>query len=272
MSFSGSGRAPLEVEDVDQNEVDAMLKDENITSTEATVNLIKVAVPSCFALFFQILLEVINITFVGNLNDADAMATVGLASLTINAFLFGPGYGICGGIDTLVASAYGNHHYYLCGVYLNRGRIIQMLIVLPLALMLLIFGKQIFLLMGQDEVVAQMTHNYLYIALPGAFGGLQFQITKRFMIAMKLFNTIVYFQIFLLIEHLIMSYLLIYYYGYGYIGAALAHACTNFIAAICMTLLLKLVPGLVPEGSFHFFNKDSFTGWMEYLHLGFPAM
>lgn len=170
-----------------------------------------------------------------------------------------------------MASAYGNKQYYLCGVYLNRGRIIQTLIVLPLAILLFLFGTNLFQLMGQNEKVATMTQNYLYIGLFGAFGGLQFQITKRFLLAQKIFYPIVYFQIFLLLEHVIISYLLIYYLDYGYIGAAIAHAGTNFAAAIGMTLVLKLIPGIVHAESFHFPNKDSLHGWKEYLNFGFPA-
>lgn len=165
-------KGSLEIEEYDEDKLENLIKDDDVTYSEATINLIKVSIPSCFALFFQILLEVINITFVGNLNDPDSMASVGLASLTINAFLFGPGYGICGGIDTLVATAYGSSHHYLCGVYLNRGRLIQTAITLPLAILLAIFGKEIFMMMGQDETVAEMTHKYLYVALPGAFGAL----------------------------------------------------------------------------------------------------
>lgn len=84
----------LEIDDFENADEIVSIRDDDITNYEAIVHLIKVSIPSCFALFFQILLEVINITFIGNLNDPDSIATVGLASLTINAFLFGPGYGI----------------------------------------------------------------------------------------------------------------------------------------------------------------------------------
>lgn len=143
--------------------------------------------------------------------------------------------------------------------------------MLPLAIMLFLFGTDLFYLMGQNEKVASMTQRYLYIALFGAFAGLQFQITKRFMLAQKIFNAIVYFQVFLLIEHIIISYLFIYYLDYGYIGAAISHATTNFVAAIGMTLVLKFIPGIVHPESFHFINRDAFNGWREYLNYGFPA-
>jgi len=147
-----------------------------------------------------------------------------------------------------------------------------MIIVIPLAILLLLSGKGLFVFMGQDEEVAVITQHFLWIALPGALAALQFQITKRFLIAQKIFNSIVYFQIFLLIEHVIISYLLVYTFEYGLMGAAIAHTTTNFVAAIAMTLIVKFWPGIVEPSSFHFFNKDSFTGWKEYLEYGFPSM
>lgn len=84
------------------------------------------------------------------------------------------------------------------------------------------------------------------------------------MLAQKIFYPIVYFQIFLLVEHFILSYSLIYVFEFGYIGAAISHSITNFVAAVGLTLVLKFVDGIVHPESFHFFNKDSFTGWREY--------
>jgi multidrug resistance protein, MATE family len=55
-------------------------------------------------------------------------------------------------------------------------------------------------------------------------------------------------------------------------GAALAFTVTNIIAAVCLTMVLKLIPGIIRPESFHFFNIDSFHGWMEFLHFGFPSM
>ena len=69
-----------------------------------------------------------------------------------------------------------------------------------------------------------------------------------------------------------MSYMLIYNFEFGYIGAAIAHSITNFVAALGLTLLLIFKSGIVHPDSFHFINKDSFTGWKEYWRYGIPSM
>lgn len=58
--------------------------EDTISTWQAFKNLMLAAVPIIFSTVFQVLLEVICVAFVGNLNDPNAVATVGLAVLTIN--------------------------------------------------------------------------------------------------------------------------------------------------------------------------------------------
>jgi len=53
--------------------------EEEINTWTATIELIKSSLPTIFAILFQLFLEVINISFVGNLNDPDGVAAVGLS-------------------------------------------------------------------------------------------------------------------------------------------------------------------------------------------------
>jgi len=59
------------------------------------------------------------------------------------------------------------------------------------------------------------------------------------MMAQKVFRPITYFQVFLLVQHLLVSILLIYVLKVGYIGAAIATTSTNFIALVGLSLMLK---------------------------------
>ena len=59
------------------------------------------------------------------------MAAIGLASTTLLVVFYYPVSGNLGALDTLVTTAYGTKQYYLCGVYLNRGIIIQLMFAMP---------------------------------------------------------------------------------------------------------------------------------------------
>ena len=237
MSKLSIDQKSFEILDEADNTKDKLVENQ-IPYSEGVFNIVTSALPTIFAILFQVIIEVINVAFVGNLNDPDAVATLGLSVLTLNAFIIAPGYGILGGIDVLVATAYGNKQYYLCGVYLNRARIIQLLVTLPF-MILLIFCKPLFKFMGQDPKVSEMSQLYVWISLPGMIGALQFQATKRFMMAQKVFKQITYFQIFLLFQHIITSYLFIFKFGIGYLGSALSATSTNILGFVGLSIILK---------------------------------
>lgn len=133
------------------------------------------------------------------------------------------------------------------------------------------FIEPLFLLAGQDPTVSSMAQKYIYVSLPGVLCAMQFQATKRFMIAQKVFNPIAYFQFFLLFEHLIAMYLFVYTFGFGYLGAAIGTTITNFTSLFGLTGLLIFWKGLIEPESLHCPNKDSFHGLWEYLKVGGPS-
>jgi hypothetical protein len=53
----------------------------------------------------------------------------------------------------------------LCGIYLNRGRYISVLSFIPIGLTL-VFGEEVFLLMGIDAAVANHAQLYIYSLIP----------------------------------------------------------------------------------------------------------
>ena len=57
--------------------------------------------------------------------------------------------GLNGAIATLVSQAHGSNNHYLCGVYLNRGRLVAVLIFIPMAVLLL-YSEELLLSIGQD--------------------------------------------------------------------------------------------------------------------------
>jgi len=81
--------------------------------------IIKLIVPLILTSFFAILSEQINFFFVGNLNNTEALAAVGLSHMVINILAFSFIFGMNSAVETLVSQAYGNNNLKLCGLYLN---------------------------------------------------------------------------------------------------------------------------------------------------------
>lgn len=90
--------------------------------------------------------------------------------------------GLNGSQETLTSQAYGNgHHLKLCGVYLNRGRFINLAFYFPLALILYFFAERILNAVGQDPEVSAIAHHWICLTTPGILFQSQFDLLKRFL-------------------------------------------------------------------------------------------
>ncbi len=78
----------------------------------------------------------INIIFIGRLDDAAKLAGVGLGTTILNMLCFSILLGMNGALETLVSQAYGFGDIQLCGIYLNRSRLINTVVFIPLMLIL----------------------------------------------------------------------------------------------------------------------------------------
>lgn len=240
-----------------------------------TSNFAKIAItslPASFCVAFQYFLNVIDIVCVGHLNDSNQMAAIGLATTTLLVLFVYPLIGSLGALDTLASTAYGNKQYYLCGVFLNRSILLMTLMAIP-CLAALSFTNQLLYFIGQDELIADMVQKYIFYSIPGMFMLCYDESIKRFLHAQGYFYTVVTFQVIMFIFHIFASILFVFYLGYGYLGSPIAIACTNTLG-VCMSIIyLKVInPGCIDQSSFHFFNRDSFRGWVSFLSLSLPSM
>ena len=160
--------------------------------------------------------------------------------------------GLNGALDTLVSQAYGNHQYYLCGCYLNRGRIIQVIFFIP-SCIVCIFSREILMALGQDYGQAEAARTYLVTLLPGMFAMCQFETIRRYLQGMGVFNLTMYIQGVTMALHFLWSYLFVFQAGWGITGSSISTCITYWLNFICLTAILYFKDGIVERESWHFF-------------------
>ena len=110
-------------------------------------------VPMTFSNVFMQLVLLANVVLAGRIfDDPVKLAGIGLATTLLNVLLFWPLVGMNGAVETLVAQAYGAGDLRICGVYLNRGRMIDTVITIPL-IFLVYSSKFLVTELGTDERV-----------------------------------------------------------------------------------------------------------------------
>ncbi len=110
----------------------------------------KIGLPSIVSLFSALFIETINSAFVGHLGSEEIMAGVGMANMYMNITCLSVLFGINMNLNTVGSQAFGFGDLRMCGVYLNRARIIMTIIFIPLSILLL-QTEGIFDLAGFDK-------------------------------------------------------------------------------------------------------------------------
>ena len=90
---------------------------------------------------------IVDIIFAGRFDDAAKLAGVGLGNTFLNIVCLSICMGMNCALETLVSQAFGYGNIALCGVYLNRARLVGTLTFIPCAILLL-FAEPILLKLG----------------------------------------------------------------------------------------------------------------------------
>ena len=104
------------------------------------VDTMSQAMPAVLGFLITFSQETISLMFIGSLNSSVQLAAFGMGNIFINMFAYSVYFGMNGAIDTLVSQARGAGDMALCGQYLQRARIINAIIYIPLLFIFLSSG------------------------------------------------------------------------------------------------------------------------------------
>lgn len=210
----------------------------------------------------------INTIYAGKIGDAAVLAGLGLGTALLESMTLFVIIGMNGACETLTAQAFGANQLRLCGVYLNRARIINTLMFIPLAL-ILCFTKQILRGLGQEEAVIAHAHEYVLLCLPGAYMLSMFDLTKRFLNCLKFSWVPMIAQVSATLLHIFWCNLFVVQLGWGLKGLGMASTITSFLIIASTELYARCLPSI--EDAFFWPDLTAFHGWKEYFSLGLPT-
>ena len=129
-----------------------------VTTGQMSRVFCKIAVPAVCTNLLGYITVLSNTIFAARMNDPVKLAVIGLANVCHTIMILSLLIGLNAAQETLTSQAYGRGDLRLCGVYLNRGRVILVAFFIPLALGPAFFAEQIFLAIGQDPEVSRLSH------------------------------------------------------------------------------------------------------------------
>ena len=133
-----------------------------------TWTFLKISLPLIISQNLMYLILVINVIFAGRLGDPAKTAGVGLGTTMNHIFGCCILFGFNRAMDTLVCQAYGAKNLALCGVYLNRARVIGTLAFIPVAIVLL-NCKALLLWLSQEPETVEYASKFTRTMIPALY-------------------------------------------------------------------------------------------------------
>ena len=128
-------------------------------------NVLNIFIPSMIGMLAHIFVELINLHFIGKLGDAVMISGVGLGNTYVSTI----GQTILTGLNivvgTLVSQSHGANDIFLCGVYLNKGRITGVIFSCIITVLMLLCVP-LFRILHLDEMQSYHASVYIYNLIP----------------------------------------------------------------------------------------------------------
>ncbi|KAJ3674869.1 hypothetical protein LUZ60_005485 [Juncus effusus] len=192
--------------------------------------LVNLAAPAVLVYMINYIMSMSTQIFSGHLGTLE-LAAASLGNTGIQVFAYGLMLGMGSAVETLCGQAYGAHKYGMLGIYLQRSAILLTATGIPLAV-LYAFSKPLLILLGESPEIASAAAVFVYGLIPQIFAyAINFPIQK-FMQAQSIMAPSAYISSATIVVHLIMSYLVIYKWGWGLLGASLVLSLSWWITVL----------------------------------------
>ena len=246
---------------------------ENTAIEESTgkmfFSLMRQFIPGTCCQITLMLSEVVNLLFIGQLNDPNILAGVGMGNCIQNMCGYSIVVGLNGALETLVSQAYGAKDFDRCGLYLNRGRFV-LLLTFSIVFCILSHTEMILIAINQDPKVAKYSQEYVLAYLPGLIMAGLMDGHRRFLNMMNVTQVPLFCLITGVFIHIGCLFIFINKCNYGIQGLGYAGSIANitvYLAALSYTFLdSKLRPTMkLPDR-----RTFALDGIWEYYRIGIP--
>lgn len=229
---------------------------------EETKKLWVIVGPSIFSRVASFTMNVVTQAFAGHLGDVP-LASISIANTVIVGFNFGLLLGMASALETLCGQAYGAKRYHMLGIYMQRSWIVLFLCCF-LLLPLYVFATPILKALGQPDDVAEESGVVALWLIPLHFSfAFQFPLQRFLQCQLKTF-VIAWVSLLALLVNLLTSWLFIYIWDFGVIGAAIALDVSWWV--LVFGLYGYMVFGGCPL-TWTGFSMEAFSGLWQFLKL-----
>jgi MATE family multidrug resistance protein len=234
--------------------------------------LLRKSLPVVAAYLLQSSLQSVTVISIGRLGATElASASLGSILATVTGFSVMTGASLA--LDTILSQAFtGATDVTIVGLQLQRSLVIMGLLMAPVSI-LWWYAEQVFLLLGQDPVVAQKAAVFVRWMIPTAPAFGIFEALKKFLQAQGIFTAGTYMLLVGAPLNLLLNYLFVWspYFSLGYIGGPLSTCISSWVIVILTVIYIRYVDGKAAWGGW---SKAALNvrDWVPFIKLAVPGI
>lgn len=196
--------------------------------------LVQLALPNSATYLVSSLVGFTSVLFLGRLG-AEYMGAAAIGNMLANLFGFSIGSGATSALDALCSQAYGARSYLLVGRHTQRAMAALTMCCFPISLIWLNTAT-ILSWMGIEEVICELAGEFVFILVIGMWPAFMFECLRRYLQAQSILWPILTSAITTALFSILLNYILIFQFDYGFLGPAIASALSQW----CMFLTVVL--------------------------------
>jgi MATE family multidrug resistance protein len=178
--------------------------------------------------------------FVGQLGQAKYLGAATLGNMLCNITGYSLAFGMCLALDTLIAQAYGAKAYPLMGLHAQRAAVILTLFSIPVAFIWWKTDWIVHNLLGIDADTSRLAGFWAHWILLGLWPTLMFQVLRKLLQACGIIWPIIVSSIVSAVANIMSSYVTIYVFKWGYMGAAVSVSVAQWASFLSLALVVYL--------------------------------
>ncbi|KFK41541.1 hypothetical protein AALP_AA2G142500 [Arabis alpina] len=169
------------------------------------------------SMYFLLMISIMMVGHLGELFLSSTAIAISFCSVTGFNLVFG----LASALETLCGQAYGAKQYEKLGEHTYTGNLALFLVCIPLSVLWSYMGE-ILSLIGQDHMVSQEAGKFATWLIPALFAYAALQPLVRFFQAQSLILPLIMSSISSLCCHIVLCWCLVFKFGLGSLGAAVA--------------------------------------------------
>nr|XP_043622774.1 protein DETOXIFICATION 16-like [Erigeron canadensis] len=212
-------------------------------------------------------LSMISLVFVGHLGKlalSGASVATSFTSVTGLSLMVG----LSSALDTFCGQSFGATKYHLLGIHMQRAMIVLMSVSVPLAV-IWFYAKKMLVFMRQDPEISAEAGLYARYMIPCRFAYALLQCLVRFLQSQNNVIPVMLITGITTVLHVLLCWIMVFKFGLGSKGAALANAISLWINVIFLSVYVRVAS--LCKKTWTGFSKDAFINIPTFLKLAIPS-